>query len=332
MDAKITKQRISRMLSYDWLKIVGLALACMFFWGLIFTMTATRILPYQQFTIFSHYINAPLSDGYYSRVKAMKGTVFSYETIETHSYDLGLQKDMSGQILQTRISTNEGDVIFLPKSADKDSPYKDGDNTTYPLTYMDTMFVSYYTSFFDIEKYLQSMDAYLDGFYYGDHSANAMDEELVKTSFIKRVTANKDKRFKKEKQKQAGALLEVERIAKYKTAYDEFNWYLENGVVCLETVKTLNRDGSDMVNTETGAVFAEGKYALNLCPNVETMGKLSEWHQYNIGTEDNPIWTAKDMCVMFFDMYGVEDSYEYESLLYVTHLIKTCSTLQPSNP
>ena len=320
------------MLSYDWLKIVGLALACIFFWMLIFTMTATRIMPYQQFTIFSHQANGLLSEAYYDRINALGQQIFSFETIETHTYDLGAQTDMAGMMLQTRLSTNEGDVIFVPKSADKESPYQDGENTTYPLTYLDTMLLRYSNTFFDIEKYLDGLDAYLNSFYYGDHSVNAMDEDAVKTAFINRVTANRDKRFKTEKQKQAGALLEVERIEKYKTAYDEFYWYLDNGVVTLETVKTLNSDGSDMVDEVTGEVYMEGKYALNLCPNVDTMGKLSEWYQYNIGTEDNPIWTAKDMCVMFFDMYGVADSYEYESLLYVTHLIKTCSTVQPTNP
>ena len=37
MDAKITKTRLAQMLSYDWLKIVGCALAVIFVWVLIFT-------------------------------------------------------------------------------------------------------------------------------------------------------------------------------------------------------------------------------------------------------------------------------------------------------
>ena len=329
MDAKITKTRLTRMLSYDWLKIVGLALAFIVFWSLIFTMTATRIQPYQQFTIFSYHSNAGLSDMYYNRMKVLQQDVFSHQTLEVDSYDLSAQASMSSTMLQTRISTDEGDLVFVPMEGDKDNEVKDGDTVTYPRTYVETFFAGYAANLFDIEKYLEGMDAYLDGYYYGDHTAGVMDETLVKTSFINRVTASKDKRYKTDKQKQAGALLEVERIAKYKVAYDEFMGYLGAGIVRLETVITRNADGSEMTDEETGEVFMQGKYALNLCPNVNTMGKLSEWYQYNAGTNDNPLWTAKDMCVMFLDMYAVEDGYEYESLLFVTYLIKTCYT--PAN-
>ncbi len=45
MDAKITKKRLGAMLSYDWLKIVGVAAAIIVVWMLIFQMTATRIMP-----------------------------------------------------------------------------------------------------------------------------------------------------------------------------------------------------------------------------------------------------------------------------------------------
>ena len=54
MDAKITKTRLSRLLSYDWLKIVGVIAGVILVWSLIFTMTATRITPAQQFHVLNY--------------------------------------------------------------------------------------------------------------------------------------------------------------------------------------------------------------------------------------------------------------------------------------
>ena len=61
MDAKITKQRLGGMLSYDWFKIVAVAAAVILGWSLVLTMTATRITPAQQFTVFNHYANNGLA-------------------------------------------------------------------------------------------------------------------------------------------------------------------------------------------------------------------------------------------------------------------------------
>ncbi|MBR2023553.1 MAG: hypothetical protein IJ996_03455 [Clostridia bacterium] len=327
MDAKITKQRIGRMLSYDWIKIVAVIAAVILGWSLVFTTTATRIQPWQEFTVFSYSSNVPLDDGYYTRQQGiLQDGVFSYETIETHTYDLSTQKDMAHTMLQTRLSTNEGDVLFLPNAPDATNPVEKDEQTTYPRTYVQAMLSSYPSNFFDIEKYLQGMDEYLDEYYGGDHTTGTLDEDKVKQAFLDRVKANKDKRFKTEKQKQAGALDEVERIRKYKTAYDEFTGFLQDGIVTLETVTAVNPDGTVIKNETTDEPALEGKFALNLCPDVTTMGKLSNWYSYVDETVEKPAMTSKNMCVMFFDMYDVDDSYEYESLVYVTYIIKDCYT------
>lgn len=37
MDAKITKQRLGLLLSYDWIKIIGICAAAVLVWALLFT-------------------------------------------------------------------------------------------------------------------------------------------------------------------------------------------------------------------------------------------------------------------------------------------------------
>ena len=80
MDAKITKQRLSHLLSYDWLKIVGLIAVAILVWSLIFTMTATRITAAQQFTVINYTGNAALTGREFSTTfqKFHRDGVFSY--------------------------------------------------------------------------------------------------------------------------------------------------------------------------------------------------------------------------------------------------------------
>ena len=83
MDAKITKLRLNRMLSYDWLKIVGTAAAVIVAWVLIFTMTATRITSAQTFTVANYVGNNSLSTGFTKSFNtAYADGVFSGEVIE----------------------------------------------------------------------------------------------------------------------------------------------------------------------------------------------------------------------------------------------------------
>lgn len=343
MDAKITKQRIGRMLSYDWLKIVGIILAVIIGWSLIFTMTATRILPSQEITIFSYYCNDTLPRTYYDREDALvERKVFSHQVLEVNTYDLAVQKDMQGMMLNTRLSTNEGDVIFVPHVANLDNAIQVGEEVKYPLTYVETLFASRPFQFFEVEKYLDGVSTWLDGWYIGGHETNAINEEKIKTEFIARVTQDKDKRYKTDKQKQAGALAEVERVKKYKEAYDTVEQAIADGFVRLEYIQTRNKDGSLWTYDETSeTAVREGMYALNLCPNPEFLGtdataKLRDWYQYeepkaeeetsssNKEDEDNGNTTSKNMCVMFFDMEDVDDTEEYESLVYVAYMINDC--------
>ena len=327
MDAKITKQRISRMLSYDWLKIVGLIVAAIVVWSIVFTTTATRVMPTQQMTIFSYHCNTILSESYYNRQDGLlKDGLFSYEVLELHTYDLAVQKDMAQMMMQTRISTDEGDLLFVPNAPDVELKVTEDGVTSYSRTYLESVVSLYPYNFFDVEEYLQGMDAFLDEQYGGNHETGTLDESKVKQAFLDRVKAKKDKRFKTEKQKQDGAEQEVARIRKYKTAYDELMGYLDAGVVALQYVEVKNPDGTVELNEATGQPARAGKFALNLCPDVSKMGKLREWYSYKDETAENPAVTSQNMCVLFMDMQDVDNTFEYESLVYVTHVIKSSYT------
>lgn len=328
MDAKITKQRLARKLSYDWIKIVALAVAVIIVWTLVFTMTATRITPAQQFTVFNYYSNGSFSDSFYTAYeKAFKDGVFSYEVIETNVNDLVTSGEYASTILETRVSVDEGDLMFIPNAPDTATATTDENgNTVYERSYIQSFFSGYTPYVFDLDDYFANMKTYLDGFYNGDYVSGALDEEKVTAAFMDRITENKDKRFKKDEEIEQGKKDELARIQKYRDALVAFNGYLESGLVSFTNVQLKN---------ENGEVVIEGNYALNLCPDESTMGKLKEHVFYytteTVTAEDGSETTekrktAKDMHVTFFKMSGVEASFEYESLLFVNYMIETCRT------
>lgn len=332
MDAKITKQRLSRLLSYDWIKIVAVAVALMIVWNLIFTMTSTRVRPSQQFTVFNHYANRSLSDDFYDDFykTVADGKVFSYEVIEPTNNDLTTAGDTRHTLIEARLATDEGDVIFLPNLPDVDTAYEENGVTMYRANYLQSFLRGYrfYLHDLDFENekgYFNALQSYLNGYYQGGyHDAERLDEAEVEKDFRARAKANKDKRFKTEEQLKNGARAEVERIQKYRDALVKMEGFLADGLVELTDVAVYNEDGS---------VLYQGKFALNLCPNKQTMGDLKKQFSYQVkekdaeGKEQVRI-TAENMHVMFFRTEKTEQSFEYESLLYVVDLIEKSKTVE----
>ena len=327
MDAKITKTRISHMLSYDWLKIVGVALALMVFWNFIFTITATLPRPSQQFTVFNHYANQAFSadfyNDFYDDVTGTINDTFSYEVIEITTNDLVTLGQHAAAMTEARLQMDEGDVMFIPKLFDPSTAYEENGETKYEANYLQSFLCRYESYLYDLDPekeggYFYELKSYLNGYYEDYQNAETIDKAKIEKDFRARAKKNEDKRFKTEAQLAWGAQKEIERIQKYRDAFLKFEGFLESGLVAFEEVEV-----------ENDYYQYKGKFALNICPNEDTMGALKKYASYGETVVDENgkekfNTTAKDMCVMFFDTKGTEDSFEYESLLYVVHLIEAC--------
>ncbi len=325
MDAKITKKRLSHMLSYDWLKIVGACAAAIVVWMLVFTMTATRITPAQQFTVMNYTGNTSLGTKFQdSYERAFKNGVFSYEVLEINNTDLTVSEEYVSTILEARLSVNEGDIIFVADAPDLDSSYEEDGETKY-YTYFEEFVGAWYYKLARLDGengYFANMEAYLNTYYNGDYRSGELNKELVESAFRARVKENKDKRYKNETQLQVGLNGEYERFEKYRTALINFYEYLNKGYVSFTSVTLKNANGEEVVFD----------YGINLCP-TESMSGLKELVAYvekiqdeNGVTKTNT--TAKNMNVCLFDL-EVEPGFEYEGLLYVNYLIESyCTELQ----
>lgn len=328
MDAKITKQRLARLLSYDWIKIIAVAVATILVWSLVFTMTATRITPAQQFSVFNYYCNASLSEKFYSHLNTSLNEVLSYEVIETTVNDLTTSRDYAKTLLEARTATSEGDVIFIPNIGDENSKETNGETgeVTYGYSYLESFSRTYIFSIFELageEGYFANLEKFLDPYYGGDCLSESaiLDTELAETLFRTRV--KKDKRFKKEEQIKAGVQDEIKRIESYRNAFIEFNEYLDAGYVEYVDVKV----------EFDGGYTKEGKYALNICPNEENAKNLKDYVSYLTTATDEDgdavtLPTAQDMCVCFFKFADVTASFEYESLLYINDLVRRSLTVE----
>ena len=324
MDAKITKDRLSRMLSYDWIKIIALALGAIFFWNLIFTVTATRILPSQQFVVINYLGNNPLDDlSFLSDVA--KEDVFSQEVLEISQVDAPFAGSSGGILLEARLATNEGDAIFVPPTEDPNAAYEQDGETHYE-TYREKLLRLYGYILYDLDPnsetgYFKSMEKYLNQYYGGDWENGALNEDAVEKDFRDRIAENKDKRFRKKDEIEQGVRDEIARIQKYRDGLEEFYGYFAQGLVKFEK-ETAH-------NLVDGSVLFEGTYYLNICPDTNTMGRLKEAFSYSVEMENGTDWlkTAENMCVAFIRFEDEGTHAEYENLLFVNYLISRYKTV-----
>lgn len=327
MDAKITKERLNRILSYDWLKIVGLAVVSIIVWTLVFTTSATRITPAQQFTVINYFGNVSTLHTTLSTDvnKAFQDGTFSYEVIEiSDPIDVGGNAEMGATLMNTRVATEEGDVVFVPNIENADSEYViNGEK--YRDTYLQGLIRGYRWALHDLDRasqdgYFGKLENFLNRYYTNGYENEALNEEKIKQDFLTRIQENKDKRFKKDEQIQKGIQDEIARVKKYRDALIEFDGYLESGLV--ELTHTI------IANMEKGETVMEGVYSINICPNPEKMPNLNKIVAYEqevkneAGEVQAPKFVAKDMNVAIMKFDGMEESFEYEGLLYVNHVIR----------
>lgn len=327
MDAKITKKRLSHLLSYDWLKIVGLIVVAIIVWTLIFTMSATRITAAQQFTVVNYKGNNSFSATFSKHLqKTLNEDVFSYEVIETTTVDLPGSGEYASTILEARTSVAEGDVIFVADIEDTSVNYGEGEEKVY-YTYLENFVRGYGYSLYNMDpasetSYFGEMKTYLNRYYTnGDYATGTLNEAQVRADFLARIEKNKDKRFKKKEQIEQGVKDDIARVEKYAAALQEFYGYYEQKLI-LPTETTV-------LNLETGEEVLKGIYSLNLCPATDPaspMSKLTEIASYERYYEEDGetkhVTTAENMNVALFDFDEVEEGFQYESLLYINAVIR----------
>ena len=220
MDAKITKQRLGNLLSYDWLKILAAVVAAVAVLTLLFTMIGTRPTEAQTFSVYC-YNGLNAGKDYSSLESSLENRkVFSYEILSIGAEDFTDSK-YANSLYTTRRSAGEGTVMFV---ADTPKNKEDGslDESSTPLTRMSTGFAyngsNERSGFYDTVYYMNDCKSYLEAFFGKDFTAESpLDKAKAKEHFLARN--GKDKRFRSAEKKQAGIAQEEERLIQLKGDY-----------------------------------------------------------------------------------------------------------------
>lgn len=357
MDAKITKQRLSRMLSYDWVKIIGVIVAICIVWSLVFTMTATRITMTQQFKVYNYAGNRSFSNDFIDLYNRAFDKEFSYEILEIGQEELNKELNT---VLEARFSVGEGDLMFLAHAPNKEDSYTVGEGEeaqTYYRNYTETFAYSRIRFLYSLDGedgYFKGIEKYLSKYFFDengneDWENGELNEEKAKADFRARV--KKDKRFKTEAQLLQGEKDDIARLNSYQKALKEFYGYYAQQLVKFETVTVpdyngeeqeytcyLNLNPSTIKTDETTGEVLKDEYGNPLYTETVKDGGLTKYLAYYediLGKDGKtePSVTSKNMCVGFLTMdsleqkYHTEEGFECEALIFVNMLIKAAHGL-----
>ena len=219
MDAKITKQRLSNLLAYDWLKIVIAIAFSVAVLSVFFTMVRTRPTDAQTYTVYG-YTGLYRGKDFGTIDASLEGGVFSYDILETTTESFE-GNAYSTAAFSARRAAGEGTVVFV---SDYDADGEEGENVS-DLHKMITEYLIQADTeretlglVVDAREYIAEGAEYLTRFFGENWREGTLDETAARECFALRN--GKDKRFRFNSNKyEAGVLNEYARLIKLREDY-----------------------------------------------------------------------------------------------------------------
>ncbi len=313
MDARITKERLGTLLSYDWLKILGVIAAAVAALYVFFTMITYRPTIAQVYTVYT-YGGLRIGQDSSSFVGTLRSQErFSYDILEVEmeNFDAG---SLGEQALVARRGMLEGDAVFAANDA--------GEGEVTPFELLCNNYSAYNAEtdtlrgFYNISALLNEAEDYLRTFF--DDPATAADETLtgdviaaaVEEAFYRRNGA--DRRFRTDAQRTAGIVAEKARILSIRANYLAVKGAIDSGAISIVpyTVEVDRVVEGEKKTEEKNFGVAIG------------LGKLAGLGDLFFYDSDGKIAT-EELCLLFFDNgYRTEEA-KYENLALVNYLLDT---------
>lgn len=329
MDARITKSRLSRVLSYDWFKILILVVAIAFFWSLLFTMGAPRASVGQTFDLFVYSDFSGKSEGEVLN-EASENGAFSYDVLKFGTRSLS--KDYYNTVLSAVITTYEGDIMIT-------SDFQDAidKNESRARAFVD----SYGNIVYDIPSLVADAKNYCvsNGMVAavspdGDEEAGyILDEAAVERVF--RARMKNDPRFRTEEKKREGIKKEIARVKKVWndainvenliTAHPEALWNYER------FDQTANAETDEKRKSEYEKLKEDGGgvkvYGINLGALTGGEKEITSLYSKATYNEKNEIvsTSADGIIVLAFNYKSQQPHLQYETLGFINYILKTYS-------
>ncbi len=308
MDARITKQRLANMLSYDWLKIIAAIAVAVLFICVFFTTVSTRPGTYQVFTVYGYreLFAGEAANGFVEELK--EDGVFSYDILKAEQETFGTSQ-YADAAFTARRSVLEGTVMFTTTNrTDEDDPSATvikellgGENCPMAL---------------DLDVYFDDCKNYLIRFFGEDWEKGALDTAEAEACFLKRN--GKDRRYRTDEKKAEGILQECERLEQLREDYLFVRKCMEEGTLPYVDVA----DEKDVVHHKA---FALGKLA-----GLRSYYYYTETMTDEESNQETTVASSANVCLFFFrndsdegkSAENVENDLRYEPISFVRALVE----------
>ncbi len=304
MDARITKLRLQNVLSYDWIKILVTVVAAIFGWVTVLSLASTKPA-YQQQMYFIYYEDIYRGDDASTLEERLVDTkdvdgVFSYEIMDASSLYMSSSSTYASLALSARMAAGLYSMMLVSDAvADEEAQ----------TTYLQEFLGGYYPLVEEIDEYFSAAEAYLSPFYDGDIENGTLNASYLEEQF--RARNEKDKRYRTEKNVQAGLLDEANRIEETRDALFTVLSAIDEGILTLTETQFTDFEKEETVG---------GTYAICLgTPRMASMRKLMYLYDEETATK-----YVDGVNVCFFKMSEEDQEYmRFEKLLYVAYLVNT---------
>lgn len=336
MDAKITKTRLGHMLSYDWIKIIGLCAVVVVVWILLFTTLAPRATTGQLLEVYV-YTNVTMDSRAVGDLnKLHENGALSFDALDYSVNEL--TDDSVSIVLPAHFSAGQGDIMFV-SSYRYDSGQVDENKQPVYTSDLEQFVGSYIgtcvwlggeaeppygsdASNPNTLDYLTSCANYL-GRYYPDGLDGDLDRPAVETDFRARIAG--DNRYKKESQIVAGLEEECARLTNLRDAYLRVRGYLENGTLSVTaldlTVQSEKDENGDGTVDSNDLKQVKGYFSFDLS-NVRGLEHLITTTRSEDGTA-----TAQSVNMIVLNTRLQEESSRYEQVTYLDYLVRESARL-----
>lgn len=331
MDNKITRARLSNLISYDWVKIVAIIAAIALVWGLAFTIGAPRASVGQTFGLFTY---APdfgtIEDGTITLARAKNGGAFSYDVLDFTTRDL--EPDYYSTIMTAANSVQEGDIFITSDFSDtvesKTSPMR---------AFVD----GYYWSCYDYDSLINDAKSYaLKNGVSEDRGSYYINEDRVAALFSSRMDGDPRFRDKKSEKYQKGLESEAERIKsvwnnaclleEVLKAHSELRVNYKPFTQSLESLSEEDREKSDYY--AWWLELEEKTYALNLGKLSDGKNLVTDYYSRGYLNDKGELETVSAdgivMCV--FNYKAQQPHLQYETLGFINYIIGYFSNFLPT--
>ena len=352
MDNRITKKRLGEMLSYDWLKIVVIAVVAVILVEVLFGVFGVKVSSGQKFEIIL-YNNVDSSGADRLKTLVKKEEALSFDVL---SFQItSLDQVYYSQTLRSREETAGCDIVIIDNVRTYANDYPDEEK--YSQSNMKNFIDGY--SVYSFEYLIKDATEYLisflkDGVSFDTAKNNPagfnefFDETKIENHFVERMKG--DNRFKTEENKREGFALEKKRMEKLFTEtcalINLFNAYKDTDLFVKYTkyeksyyAAVLNDRKEDIeYNEQRYFEELEERKDLAYAVNLDFLEK-----DENLNAEKEPVSSyfkyakdpfgeeteqgVKDLVLVVSNYKEAQPDLQFETITFLACLIRNCSTL-----